>query len=271
MTTIKYVFSVKQKFALLLLIISFMYFSIARGTTYEIFDLSLILMYVFTIKYYNNNYSTKSIYMFYSCIIIIAIFIFYLNITLRSGDLDYYISQDVYFDKNALIPQFSISISFIIIILYGYFGHGFFYTSYYFLNVWFSSFENFFLGLLPLGYEIKNDISVMNFMKSSIDQGTRWHPDVIIFINSIGFIGLVILCYFLGLLFNNINQKNNLDIFSHLIIFFIILQMISLPVGNFVLVSSSNRLILLIIIFYCMNKFLLDIKLNFSISRIDEK
>lgn len=256
---------IRHKISILLIIISFLYFSIARGTTYEIFDLSLILIYIITTKYYNGNCPLSIMYLFYLFIICIAIYVFYLNLSLRSSEFDYYISQDVYYDKNALVSQISSAISFITVILFGYFGYGFFYTSYYFLNIWFSSFETFILGLIPLGFNIKNDISIMAIMNNSVDQGARWHPDMIIFINYLGFIGLIILCYLLGLLFKNIYNNCNENIFSHFVLFFIILQMISLPVGNFVLVSSSNKLILLVTLIYWANKYLFNIKFNFKL------
>lgn len=262
---IKNNFVLKQKISLLMIIISFLYFSISRGTTYEIFDLSLIIIYVVTNKYYNDTYSLSSMYLLYLFIICIATYIFYINLGLRSSELDYYISHDVYYDKDALLSQFSTGLSFITILLYGYFGHGFFYTSYYFMNVWFISIETFMLGLIPFGFNIKNDTSIMAIMKDFVDQGARWHPDTVIFINNFGFIGLIIMCYLLGLLFRNIYQNGTQRVFSHITLFFIILQMISLPVGNFVITSSSNKLILVVMIFYWINKLIFNIKFNFKL------
>ena len=76
-----------------------------------------------------------------------------------------------------------------------------------------------------------------------IDIGVRWQPDAIKIVNYVGHIGLLMLCFLMGALIKKTNTTEGRKPIVELTNFMILLQMISLPVGNFVSISSANRLI----------------------------
>jgi len=96
--------------------------------------------------------------------------------------------------------------------------------------------------------------SLQEIMKELIDMGARWHPDIALFINNFGYIGLVLFCLFIGMFCRYISSAKKKDSIIYLTIFIILLQMISLPVGNFIASSSASILIVVLLLYVWMRR-----------------
>jgi len=64
------------------------------------------------------------------------VLVFYSVISARGFDFNYDISHDIKFDPNGLIPELSPFLSFIVLLVFSYFGFGFYYISIYVTEVW---------------------------------------------------------------------------------------------------------------------------------------
>lgn len=238
-------------FYIMLITISYLYIGIARGTNYEFFEfVMLIIIIIFSDRKIKTRRAPMKKLVKVSLIVLSMIFLFYSSIIARGVIFNNYISSDVYFNTEGIISSLFPTLAFIILILYSYFGFGFYYISSYISEVWSDSIQSFFAGVIPYGYIIKDGISIQDHMRSTVDMGTRWHPDTAGFINDFGLIGLILFCFILGFILESINRNISLTPMARLTSFIILLQMISLPVGNFVTVSSSSRLIVLVVLFY---------------------
>lgn len=114
---------------------------------------------------------------------------------------------------------------------YGYFGFGFHYVATYWTEVWFGDVGNFLTNMLP-GHDWVTGVSLTSEMRSLIDIGPRWHPDSLLVVSGVGMLGLFLLCFLMGR-FAGFVEGSTAP--SHRILrYLILLQMISLPVGNFI-------------------------------------
>lgn len=250
-----------EKLYLGIITLSFVYVGIARGTNFEFFE--LLILVIFTLLSRRNNAKlpvkelTKAFLL--GCLMI---FVFYNGISSRGVQFDYYISRDVYYDPSGIIPSISPFLSFITLIIYDYLGFGFFYISKYVSELWFASGAHFFAGLLPFGFHAFDGIKIQEQMIGIVDFGVRWHPDFAIITNSIGYFGFLILFFLLGVFAKYIQLNHNGNTITLLTTFLILLQMIAIPIGNFVFVASSSKIIVFLVVVYWIWKTFIALKIK---------
>jgi len=247
--------SLFDKFYLFLIFTSYIFFGLSRGTSFEFFESFLLIIILFSIRLKSKKLKIKSFFVLAS-ISALIIFIFNFGITSRGFAISKYISSEIYYEDNFFFSNF---IGNLIILFFGYFGFGFYYISKFLSNIWFSSFTNFFLGFFPLGIQSLTHSSISNQMTNLIDMGARWHPDSIGFMNNYGFIGIFVFLVFLGFFTRFLTWNITLHkytLLSYISFYFILLQMVSLPIGNFIFTSSSNISLIVIISFFWIYIFL---------------
>ena len=81
-------------------------------------------------------------------------------------------------------------------------------------------------------------------------------------------IGLLLICFFLGFILRKMEFEGQNTPMSKLTRFIVLLQMVSLPVGNFVTASSSSRLIVLMIAFYWVLEKYKKEKVNLTVKKL---
>lgn len=249
-----------EKMYILFIGLSFAYIGIARGTNFEFFEIVMMIIFVILNRSKNiKKVQVKQVFWI-GLIITSMIFVFYTVISARGVQFDNYISRDVYYDSEALIPQILPSLSFVVVILYGYFGFGFFYISKYISEVWFDSPSNIIAGIIPNGFMLLENSTIQEIMHDIVDMGVRWDPDMIGIINLIGYIGLLSLVFCLGAFSRLIINRNGKTGAVLLTNYIILIQMVSLPVGNFVFLSSASKLIVVCLSLYWFNKYITRIK-----------
>jgi len=239
-----------DKFYLILVTLAHVYFGLARGTNYEFFELLILIIFVILSKSIKLKKSKLPLAALFKIFLLgsLMIFIFYIGISARGVNFNNYISQDVQYDPNGVLPLLSPFLSFITIIIFGYFGFGFFYISTYVSELWFSSIGNFIAGFLPLGYYAFRVKNIPNIMRNLVDMGARWHPDVALIINYIGYLGLLMSCFLIGIFAKHLYNTKSKGPIIYFTSFIILLQMISLPVGNFISTSSASKLIVALLL-----------------------
>ena len=130
-------------------------------------------------------------------------------------------------------------------------------------EVLFSSFSNLIAGFVPLGYVAQYNDSIQNLMRSNIVMSARWHPDFILLLNSVGFIGTIMLVFSLGYFNRFVNRQDKTSL-VYLTQFIILMQLISFPIGNFVFVSSASTLIVLMLMCTWLWKLTINKRLRFK-------
>jgi hypothetical protein len=246
-----------QNFTWLIIVTSsFALFSIARGTSIEIFEILLLIWFLVVMKLVVSGGS--KIAKNSSRIIILtlagfSLFIYTYNISARYSfnESDYCATRELCKNPDTLIYSLSPQLGDLTYALSGYFTFGIFYSSSYINSVWFTSWNNLFSGLIPYRYLIYGETNRSLVCDVVIDCGVAWQPDAMLFVQAFGVIGLFIFTFLLGryakkLYFSFVNEQNVLSIG---LLFLIFLSMISLPVGNFLLSSSANVLAFMFMVF----------------------
>lgn len=249
----KKIYSAKNKMLFILNIIMYCIFSLGRGTSFEFFEIFLCFAFL-------KSYSTKfkfnfSLFQFKSILIISSIFLvmnlFLYSINLRGGEkiLTCYTSEICYNPESPIaiiFPQFS----YFLFILGGYFSFGLNFLGVLFTKIYFQDIKgifNFFVG---------GDVNLLSNGKnvcSLIDCGVNWEPDISVWFNKFGLFLFIILVTFLGLFFRyliNTYDYTKQKFVQIGIAYFIFLQLISFPCGQFITTSSSNILSLFFFISY---------------------
>jgi len=240
-----------DKYYIFIVTLSYLYVGIARGTNFEFFEMLILVVFIVLFKKKSTEVKIP-IKRIVGLIVLMgaAVFIFYSVINARGVIRDVYISQDVIFNPSGILPTFLPVLSFVAMILYDYFGFGFFYMSMYVLEVWFSSLENFLASLIPFGHLILVESSPRETMRNVVDMGARWQPDSAAIIGIFGYVGLLLMCFLMGLFCRYLKKAKNNSPMNQLTAFIILLQMISLPVGNFLSTSSASKLTITSLMLY---------------------
>jgi hypothetical protein len=233
------------------------YFSLARGTNLEVFEIGLLLIYSFLVRINtinkNAQYSLKKeknkLFILFIAILMSIIFIYQFNLR---GDFKYYVTYELRYNSDAFLAKLSPFISSIIMSFAGYFAFGPFFSAVAITNIYLKSIKFIIAGLIPYGLKIMNINSFKEELCGKvIDCGAAWQPDIMIFLFNFGLLGSVFLILILGKLFRyyEFEYYKKPDPIYIILNYFIILQMVSLPIGNLILTSSSNILTILTSIF----------------------
>jgi len=229
---------------------SFLIFGFARGTNFEVFEFTLLILFLMLLKKKNGSTMKKIpiktiILIALTCVLAVAAF--YVVISIRMPAKPYYtVSQEMCYDPNDILSRLLPDLAYMITRLSQYFTFGIFYTSTFISKVWISSPIVFMGGAFPFGLNLAGITPVTSTINQIIDQSSNWIPDVIGFWSSLGLMGELVLVFFLGNMSKKLENKS--DIVSMMGVYLITLQMFSFPIGNFLIVSSANKLITVTVI-----------------------
>lgn len=215
-------------------------FGLARGTSFEIFQWIILIIYAYSITKSKLNFR-----FLLFCIVAFIGFIFFIVSNLENRG--YVISQfpipSIIINDDAIILNSSV-FKYITIYVFGYLGYGLYYSSIFFSKIMFTSIANISSLLFPFGYQVLHNSSFIPHTNALAQLGVNWCPDFIRFINPIGIIGVVLLCYIMGKGFAFFCKNRNS--YSALALgYLIFLEMLSLPIGKFIANSSSNKISLI--------------------------
>jgi hypothetical protein len=251
-----------HKAYLALITVSFVYIGVARGTNFEFFELVMLVIFVLFSRAKGSGVSVRFAALVKTVSLVgLMVYLFYIRLASRGIRFDYYFSPDVQYNPNGLIPALSPFLAFVVHILYGYFGFGFHYISTFITELWFSSVLSFFAGLVPLGYQLMFGESVESLMRELVYMGVRWHPDLAMMTHYLGYVGVLMVCFGLGYFAKYISLRFPGDAMTSVSCFVILLQMVSFPVGQFVVVSSASLLTVMLLLFIWTERLMLRTRL----------
>lgn len=225
-----------------------LYYGFARGTNFELF--LLVFLTVFCILYrpiFHGAPRMLSIKVKIGMLLMLLMaLILFENVVLqRFSQFGYSISADIIFDPNEVISSDFPKFGLLIARISQYFGVGSYYVSAFLNHVWLSSWESFIFGLIP-GTALMYGSNLPWMINQHVDLSSNWVPDIVGLIGEVGLLGVFFVVAVMGYMTSRLAAKGNFV--SILLLYFITLQMFSLFVGNFVVVLSANRLIVLTLV-----------------------
>ncbi|OQA22235.1 MAG: hypothetical protein BWY63_00927 [Chloroflexi bacterium ADurb.Bin360] len=234
---------------------SYLLFSAARGTSFELFELFLLIGFSLTIRGMIWQADTGSRRK--SSVVLLALAVAFLtlysyNISTRFGtslSTYYCVTLELCKNPESLLYLVSPALGELSFLLAGYFSFGIFFSSSFISSIWSSSFSNLIRGLFPLGFTGSYGIRE-GVCDRIIDCGSAWMPDSMVLLQYLGVVGLVALTFALGRIARLLTARATgvRDLYAAEVLYFVVLAMFSLPVGNFLLISSSNILSFIVIL-----------------------
>jgi hypothetical protein len=218
--------------------------AISRGTSFEFFE--FIILFVFSILLRRRrmdlfNWFKGTTLILISIIGGLIVLVFSLNIDAR-GEFNC-ITKEMCYDDQGMLASFSPQLGHISFKLSGYFIFGIFIISKTLTSIVGESLPGLIALFIPFGTKLLGlgpsypTIICENFLDCSV----AWIPDLLLILNNFGLLITVSLLFILGVFSKKIfYQAINGSIPAAIILYFVFLFMVSLPVGNFITVSSSN-------------------------------
>ena len=225
-----------------------LYFGLARGTNFEVFQIVFLLTYILWTSKPDKKISPKLIVI--TCIAALGCGILLLYvIRLRGIEQDAIrIAGDITFDRqNYLVENFP-EVSVLITSLAGYLGIGIFYLSHYIEKYFFSG----------LGYILPN-LSILvgegNYVEDEFLDSIAYIPDMVPMLHALGLVCSLMVFVLIGILIKRLEKEEGMV--YRALEFYLVYELFSMPVSSFIGVSSASKisiLILLILLFVGENK-----------------
>lgn len=227
----------------------FWYFGLARGTNFEIFEIGCLFLYAYFLRCERIgkrklSHNDKKNFMV-SIIILLLVFSFFFE---ARGTTGTYVTDEIHYSSNKFLPSILPGTSLLISKLTSYFAFGFYYISAFFLRVLVNRPDLAISSIVPFGFKLSGESSVHDLMAEYIHCGANWRADAITVIGDIGFFGLFIVVFLLGRIYKTIQNeyREKYIVISKILGYYVFLQMFSFPVGNFIVVSSANKIVILL-------------------------
>lgn len=259
-----------EKFSLLIMSIMIILVGLARGTSFELFELLMIYIYAIfarrSFRGYKNELSINVLAKLGLAVVLFGIYFSY-NVGVRMGD-DFNALNNSGFNKSSLVFSIFPSVAVLFYFLYDYFVFGIYFTSITITELWFGSLSGFLSMFIPGGIKLLGiDDSYRDFVGSYVNLGARWNSDTVVIIERYGIMVLMVFIYFLGYNSTKIFNKIDENIAASVILFYVIYIMISLPVGNFITTSSANVIAILFGVLLYKYKWLNKLLFNYLIPK----
>ncbi len=251
----------KTLFLLAFSVVPSIYFSLARGTSFEIFNLLVLSWFTFIVRYMKFDLKfilfSRTI-IFGGVFVLICILSYNYNISARysfefTTDCT---SSNVCYDRNSFISLISPSLGYFTSQMASYFTFGLLYTNNFIAEMYFFSYKDLFYLFTPYGYVSEYDATYL--CRDGFDCGANWIPDVIKILYNNGLILFFIVVFLIGLLLSRfLNKRNAKDLcFTDFVsAFYCFYFFISLHVGNFITSASDNQLMIFLVISIGILKF----------------
>lgn len=230
------------------------YISLGRGTNFEIYELTILVVFIVLKKcrfeLSLRQFGRAVVKPLLVCLAagLCLVCVYYIVLSTRhfyatASD----ISRDIHYAKGALLTQLFPELSLLALNLFGYLGFGLYYISSFINRVMLRGPVELAAAFCPMGYRLLLGESTSAIMERTIDIGVMWHADFVRAIDGLGLIGALLLIVLMGF-FSGRLERSAPDVWTQMAGYLILLQMLSFPVGNFVMSSSANQLLICLLI-----------------------
>ena len=237
----------------------YLLFSLARGTSYEMFELMcLLVLSIFLRKErYRLSFGRLRAVILILTIFFLGINYFQYSLNVR-GPMEC-ATAEICLDESTFLMRYLPGLGMITYKFTGYFLFGIFFSSVVIEQLILANSSNILAAIVPGGFLWNTKMhGGMRFLICGklIDCGAAWIPDTMNILYVIGLIGLTALLYFVGLQCGKMsaNAIDRSSVIDAVGLYFVMIFMISLPVGNLLSVSSSNILCIVFVIFLKLSK-----------------
>ena len=229
--------------------VSYLYFGIARGTNFEMYIVFVLVVFCLLNRTSVQDKDRASNRINKKAIIIVLIigvaFVLIFRIVVQARGIEYrnIICTEITYDSDKIFSEMFPTLTNILLSVFSYLGFGIFAIGRSFMNMLDSVLEVF-ASLLPGGFQLFFGASFSDIVRERINVGVRWIPDYIRFVNLFGVPIFLLFVFALGKYMAKKCCYSENNLLSNLLGFIIFMEMLSIPVGNFILNSTANELVI---------------------------
>lgn len=225
---------------------SYLYFGLARGTNFETYVVFILFAYCLLQKANGIERRKKIKYITITAIIgIIMVSIYRLVLSDRGIEFRNSICQEILFNDQSFFGRYFPTLTNIAISLFSYLGYGIYTIGVTVSDICFESLSNLFGSFVPMGNDLIVGNTLEGILRQTIHIGVRWVPDYIKLIDALGLPLSFLAFLLLGRFTAKIYYGTYPELLKEVLHSIIFIEMLSLPVGNFILSSSSNEIMVL--------------------------
>ncbi len=216
------------------------YSGLARGTGLEFFHVGSALLFALLIRPGSKNSRARQLYILVVAVGLASLYVAIL--AARGVDPALLDLGEIHLEDSWLREMLGPGVVGALLAFYSYFGFGSLYVSTFWTDVWLRDWQSSLLWLLPGGSAL-NGTEVRDVMTEVVEVGVRWHPDSVLFAANAGMLGFFAACVILGRLASHLESRGTLA--STMMRYFVFLQMLAFPVGNFVWVDKAPLVVVI--------------------------
>lgn len=251
---------------LVIVVAAYAYFGAARGTNFETYIIFILFAYCMIQKVKTILAPKNLKYLLIAFFGGVAlIFIYRIRVMNRGVEFINYICPEIQYNTNSFLGQYFPTLVNIGVSLFSYLGYGIYCIGVTVQELCFGEPLQMLAMWIPFGGQLLVGKSFVAMLVQTINLEARWVPDFVYLLDNFGMLLYYIFFFFLGR-FSGRTENSNLP--RQLIRVFevlVFIEMLSIPVGNFLMSSSSNKIMIVYaFVWYLCCRFGLDKKRQIS-------
>ena len=237
--------------------VAYMYFGVARGTNFETYIAFVTITYCILnrVKPNQKNHSNKPIVMV-AALGASMIGAFRIVVEARGYKFVNNLCAEIHYLPDRFISKTFPAFTNILTSVFRYLGWGTFTIGVFKYDIVLGSFKGILASLIPLGFRLFFNNNLPDIMRETVSVGVGWVPDYMTFIDYFGIILFFAIVFSLGRLGAWLHYADNMpSLLGDVAGLLIFIEMLSIPVGNFLFVSTPNMLtVFAVLIWYFYEK-----------------
>lgn len=222
-------------------ILAVLLFGVARGTNFEMYIVFVTIVYCIL----NREKRTKLVkidktkkLLIVGIIGIAVVLTFKSVVEARGYVFRNQICEEIKYDPNKFFSQVFPTVTNIGLSFFRYLGWGIFTIGIITDQVVFGNLTNMVSSLIPAGFSLTQGETLDSIVRRTIFVGTGWVPDYFAFVDDFGWILFILIVYIMGKIIGSLDKRSYPPLLRSLVGILIFLEMLSIPVGNFIIVST---------------------------------
>lgn len=228
------------------IILSYLYFGVARGTNFEMYIVFVSLVYCILNKpssMEKGGSDTRKRIILVGAIGILVVIVFRIVVESRGYVFRNQICTEIIYDPDKFISVYFPTITSMGLSVFRYLGWGIFTIGYMRWHA-LDSLNTMIAMFIPSGWSAILGESFVETTRKTVDVGVGWVPDYMSLIDLFGIPFLFIVLFVLGRIYVNLRVSRRPQLLVDLLGLFIFIEMLSIPVGNFLVTSTPILLTL---------------------------
>ena len=229
---------------LISLFLSYLYFGIARGTNFEMYIVFVALVYcILNRREQNDKRKSKKQIVTVILLGFLLVVIFRIVVEARGVKFANRICREINYLPDRTISKLFPALTNMMTSIFRYLGWGTFTIGVYKFDIVLGDIKGILANIMPFGFRALYGINLPDIMRSTVNVGVGWVPDYMTFIDYLGLPCFFVFLYILGRLGAWLSKSSKIpQLLANIIGLLIFIEMLSIPVGNFLFTSTPNML-----------------------------